>query len=100
MIPMMDSTIIQKRTVGCIATAGNSGREKRISPYVPIFSSTPARMTEPAVGASTCASGSQVWNGNIGTLTANATENEKNSHTAYANGICGADWQSAVMLNV
>ena len=27
-------------------------------------------MTLPAVGASTCASGSQVWNGKIGTLTA------------------------------
>ena len=32
-------------------------------------------MTEPAVGASTCASGSQVWNGNIGTLIANARKN-------------------------
>ena len=40
---------------------------------MPIFSSTPARITEPAVGASTCASGSQVWNGNIGTLIANAS---------------------------
>ena len=27
-------------------------------------------MTEPCVGACVCASGSQVWNGNIGTLTA------------------------------
>ncbi len=33
---------------------------------------TPARMTEPAVGASVWASGSQVWNGNIGTLMAKA----------------------------
>ena len=32
-------------------------------------------MTEPAVGASTCASGSQVWNGNIGTLMAKARKN-------------------------
>ena len=29
-------------------------------------------MTEPAVGACTCASGSQVWKGNIGTLMAKA----------------------------
>ena len=35
---------------------------------------TAARITEAAVGASTCASGSQVWNGNIGTLTAKAIE--------------------------
>ncbi len=32
----------------------------------------PARITEPAVGASVWASGSQVWNGNIGTLIAKA----------------------------
>ena len=36
-------------------------------------------MTEPAVGASTCASGSQVWNGNIGTLIANARKNAPNA---------------------
>src|SRR5436190_7857861 len=32
---------------------------------------TPASRTEPIVGASVCASGSHVWNGHIGTLTAN-----------------------------
>ena len=36
-----------------------------------------ARMTEPAVGASVCASGSQVWNGNIGTLIAKARKNAR-----------------------
>ena len=36
-------------------------------------------MTEPAVGASTWASGSQVWNGNIGTLMANPTKNARNT---------------------
>ena len=39
-----------------------------------------ARITEPPVGASTCASGSQVCTGTIGTLTANAARNAKNSH--------------------
>ncbi len=34
-----------------------------------------ASITEPAVGASVCASGNQVWNGNIGTLMANARKN-------------------------
>src|ERR1017187_8259462 len=34
--------------------SGQSGSEKRRNPYVPIFRRTPARMTEPAVGASTC----------------------------------------------
>jgi hypothetical protein len=51
----------------------------RRKPYVPSLSRMPARITEPAVGASTCASGSQVWNGNIGTLTANARKKAPNS---------------------
>ncbi len=53
-------------------------------PYVPIFSSTPASRTDPAVGASTCASGSQVWNGNSGTFTAKARKNPRKSHCAAA----------------
>ena len=46
---------------------------------MPILSITPARITEPAVGASTCASGSQVWNGNIGTLMAKASAKARNN---------------------
>src|ERR687898_854669 len=57
--------------------SGRIGRLKRMKPYVPIFRSTAARMTEPAVGASVCASGSQVWNGNIGTLTAKPRKNAR-----------------------
>ena len=43
----------------------------RTNPYVPNFSSTPARMAEPAAGASVCAGGSQVWKGTVGVLIAN-----------------------------
>jgi hypothetical protein len=43
----------------------------------------PARITEPAVGASTWASGSQVWTGHIGILTAN--EAKKASHSQVWN---------------
>ena len=53
------------------AASGNIGYEILIMPYEPIFKSTPARITEIAVGVSTCASGSHVWNGKIGTLMAN-----------------------------
>src|SRR6187402_2473254 len=60
--------------------SGNIGSEKRMKPYPPILSNTPARMTEPAVGAWTCASGSQVWNGHIGILTANEAKKARNSH--------------------
>ena len=50
-----------------------------MNPYVPSFSRTPASSTEPAVGASVWASGSQVWNGKIGTLTAKAMPKARNS---------------------
>src|SRR5580700_9863484 len=66
--------------------SGSIGTEKRRNPYAPIFNNTPARMTEPAVGASTCASGSQVWNGHIGTFTANEAKNAKNSQGCIAGG--------------
>src|SRR6185295_12340662 len=64
------------------APHGKNGIAKRTNPYVPIFRRTPARMTEPAVGASTCASGSQVWNGNIGTLIMNDSAKAQNSRTS------------------
>ena len=58
-----------------------------MKPYVPIFSRTPARITEPAVGASTWASGNQVWNGNIGTLIANPTKNARNTQNWRPDGM-------------
>ena len=48
---------------------------------MPIFRSTEARITEPAVGASTWAAGSQVWNGNIGTLMAKARKKARKTST-------------------
>src|SRR5437868_14811701 len=79
-MPMMERIAIALRMVGFLADAGSSGSEKRRKPYVPIFSRTLARITEPAVGASVCASGSQVWNGNIGTFTAKPTKKAQNTH--------------------
>jgi len=57
-IAMIDRTMI----IGtkCLVASGNIGRLNRMKPYVPIFRRTPARITLPAVGASVCASGSQV----------------------------------------
>jgi len=40
--------------------SGNIGKEKRKKPYPPNFNKIPANTTEPAVGASTCASGNQI----------------------------------------
>ena len=48
-------------------------------PNVPNFNSNPAKIIEPSVGASTCASGNQTWNGKIGILTANG----KNKQILY-----------------
>ena len=46
---------------------------------MPIFNITEASITEPATGASTCASGSHVCRGKIGTLMANAAKNARKS---------------------
>ena len=43
-------------------------------------------MTEPAVGASTCASGSQVCTGHIGILTANEAKKASHSHHCMSGG--------------
>src|SRR5882672_7348133 len=61
------------------AAPGKSGIANRIIPYAPSFSMIAARITEPAVGAWTWASGSHVWNGNIGTLIAKARKNARNA---------------------
>ena len=72
------------------AASGKSGSAYRKKPNVPILRSTPARMTEPAVGASVCASGSHVWRGNIGTFTANASANARKSQRAASGVTCSA----------
>ena len=76
----------ERRARSSAAAVGNSGKANRTRPYVPIFRSTPARMTEPAVGASTCASGSQVWNGKSGTLIANASVNARKNQNSRCGG--------------
>ena len=73
MMPMIESAIIG--LVKLTVASGNIGRVKRRKPYVPIFSRTLARITLPAVGASTCASGNQGWKGNNGTFSDNVVRN-------------------------
>ena len=65
---------------------------------MPIFSRMLASRTLPAVGASTCAAGSQVWKGNIGTLMAN--EMKKARKTQYWNlggSVCPASIMSGML---
>src|SRR6185312_10533164 len=77
---------------------GNIGSEKRRKPYPPIFNRMPARMTEPAVGASTWASGSQVWTGHIGILTAKLAKKASHSQVCIATGKCAPDSSTAMSL--
>ncbi len=60
---------------------GNKPIENLINPYPAIFNKIAASTTEPAVGASTCASGNQVCTGHIGNLTAKELKNA--SHNKY-----------------
>ena len=50
--------------------AGNNGITIRKKPYPPNFNSKLASITDPSVGACTCASGSHLCTGIIGILTA------------------------------
>src|ERR1043165_9009522 len=68
------------------AAAGNSGRANRMNPYAPSFSMIAARITEPAVGAWTWASGSQVWTGHIGILTAKLARKASHSQVCASRG--------------
>ncbi len=53
-----------------------------------------ANTTEPPVGASTCASGSQVCTGHIGTFTANAAKNARKMNVCSAS-VSGMRWNAA-----
>ena len=57
--------------------SGEMGIAKRIKLYPPSFNIIAASITEPPVGACTWASGSHVWSGHIGILTAKAIKNAR-----------------------
>ena len=84
MIATTDST----NTIGasCSVAIGNIGNENRRNPYPPILRRIAARITEPAVGASTCASGSHVCTGHIGIFTANDAKKASHSQNCMSAG--------------
>src|ERR1700722_3074322 len=84
MIAITDSEKISGAN-SCEAS-GNIGSEKRRKPYPPIFKRIAARITEPAVGASTWASGSQVRTGHIGIFTANDAKNANHAQICSERG--------------
>ena len=97
MIPI--TARIETNVAKWMEACGNRLRLNRSNPYVPTFSRTPARSTEPAVGASVCASGSQVCSGKSGTFTANATKNARKSQRAVSTGSAAATCVSWRMAN-
>src|SRR5882672_10946427 len=95
---MMATTDSEKISGANISDAiGNIGSEKRKRPYPPIFRRMAARITEPAVGASTCASGSQVCTGHIGIFT--AKDAKKASHSQVCM-LAGNWWVNSVGMSV
>src|SRR5262245_18231904 len=77
--------------------SGNIGSEKRRKRYQPIFKWIAAKITEPAVGASTWASGSHVCTGHIGIFTANDTKKANHSHGCMP---AGKAWVSSVGMSM
>src|ERR1700749_2185185 len=66
--------------------SGNIGSEKRRKPEPPIFNRIAARIPEPAVGASTWASGNQVCTGHIGIFTAKDAKNASHAQVCKERG--------------
>src|ERR1700751_2239055 len=84
MIAMPDSVKISGAK-SCEA-GGNIASETPRKPYPPIFKRIAARTTEPAVGPSTWASGSQVCTGHIGIFTANEAKNANHAQVCNERG--------------
>ena len=82
------------------AAVGSIWTLNRMSPYPPSFRRTPARITEPPVGASTWASGSQVCNGHVGSFVPKAMSRPTKARSATAPGGTGTLAMIAVMSNV
>ncbi len=59
--------------------SGNSSRQNRIMPKVPILSRMPTISVEPPGVPCSAASGSQVWKGTIGAFSAKAMKKPRNS---------------------
>ena len=61
-----------------IDASGRIDKLNLIKPYPPSFKRFPDKITDPSVGASTWASGYQVWSGNKGTLIKKPKVNSRN----------------------
>ena len=75
--------------------SGKSWRQKRIIPNVPTLSSTPTRSVAVAGEDSVAASGSHVWNGTIGALTAKA----KKKPTKSSRSVVGSSVETGEALD-
>ena len=75
-------------------------KRKRKIPQLPNFNNNAANKIEPKVGASTCASGSQIWNGKIGILIAKTINNKNQISNCFSlSNFCEAKAKKFVVCN-
>src|SRR2546427_220094 len=80
--------------------AGTIGSLTGMTRNPPSLSRTPARITDPPVGASTWASGNHVWSGHVGNFVPKAMRSPTNARSASGPGGIGRVEMIAVMSNV
>lgn len=71
----------------------------RARPYPPSFSRIAAKTIDPAIGASTCALGSQIWVENIGNFTKNPIS-VINQNTELNEEKCGKISSDCIDINI
>lgn len=64
----------------------------KIKPYPPNFNKTPAKIIDPATGASTCALGSHIWKKKIGNLIKNANIINIDGNSVYLIKLNSVNW--------
>ena len=79
-IPSLLAWLKLDKTLSHDEAAGIIGKTYLKRPKAAVFKSTPARITEPAVGACEWASGSQEWNGTTGSFAAKPIKNPSMIH--------------------
>ena len=81
---MTPRSIIQGARMGRMVGTGDGEADQTISAQ--LEDKAPARITLPAVGASVCASGSQVWKGTAGRLDDESDQEADESQRAAVKG--------------
>src|SRR5438445_13590996 len=82
---MLSTASAARNHLKCATGSGNSVSPKRMKPYAPSLLTMPAKNTSTAGGHDSYRSGSQVWNGTMGILMANAAAKQRNTSCSGEN---------------